>query len=647
MPALLVVCAFASGLIATQPAAVAPAAPFPPQTLADHLRRSRESVRVIPTLVIVRDEPSYLLAISTWDGTTRFPVLLHDGSVEAAEDIARFCRAFEPVTVVEYRAADVEPWVRDRESRARRIELALFEATTGRANITSMLEWVGVMKETRALAPGLVVADPEDTLWPAALALAAGRAQPIVFTRSPGRINAALSLEDAFTFERLLRDAAQNLDLAWAGANDDIDAITLSLQVPVKVRSREEPPDFLATTDLLGRTDPPARSRWAFAGQLHGSQARATYIAMSSLFLGARSAWLFDGYSSEPGWHEYDATRAATALKDLGWSTTLFDEPRQSLEVWRAAAVRPLNADVVFVNSMGNPEFFRLRPGDASPGDAPLLVRPVAVHFVHSFSLARPADRDTVGGRWLAHGAYAYFGSVHEPQLAAFVPTPRVAARLAAGLPFAAAVRYDTGEPWKLAVIADPLLTLGPPLPRVDAALPLDRVTSLSDRAAEAVGEHRFADAIELFALLGRDTDAVRLTQALRREQPDSVTPDLARAAFMPMFRAGRPDDVVALFRSLSPDDRGQEIFLDALWHAARLRLYADSGTTDLLRQHLRPGQIAADALELADVIAHQHDRHAAAGFLNSIRPRVTSPRDQRQIDRRVSELLRNTPSRP
>ncbi|MBX3321526.1 MAG: hypothetical protein KF757_00910 [Phycisphaeraceae bacterium] len=647
MPALLVACALASTFLTAQPAAAAPATSPPALALADHLRRTRENSRLIPTLVIVRDEPSYLSAISKWTSTTRFPVLLHDGSIEAAEDIARFCRAFEPSSVIEYHAANAQAWTRDRDSRIRRIEHTLFEATTGRTDFASMLEWTTATKQTRSLTPGLVVADPEDTLWPAALALAAGRSQPIIFTRSPGRINTALSLEDAFTLERFLRDAAQNLDLAWAGINDDVDAITLALQVPVKVRSREEPPDFLATTDFLSRSDPPARSRWAFVGQLHGSQARAAYLAMSSLFLGAHSAWLFDGYSSERGWDEYDATRAANTLKNLGWTTTLFDEPRQSLEVWRAAAVRPLNADLVFVNSMGNPEFFRLRPGDASPGDVPLLTRPIAVHFVHSFSLARPADRDTVGGRWLAHGAYAYFGSVHEPQLAAFVPTPRVAARLAAGLPFAAAVRYDTGEPWKLAVIADPLLTLGPPLPRIESALALDPTTNLGDRAAQAVGEHRFTDAIELFSLLGRDSDAVRLTQALRREQPDSITPDLAKAALMPMFRAGRPDDVVALFRALAPADREQEIFLDALWHAARLRLYTDPATTDLLRQHLRPGQIAADALELADVIAHQHDRHAAAGFLNSMRPRVTSPRDQRQIDRRVSELLRNTPSRP
>lgn len=597
--------------------------------------------QVASTVVIVRDEASYLGAIATWTPSLRFPVLLHDGSIEAAEDIARFVRAFSPDQVVEY-SSDT-PWPPERDARIRTIERAFFDASSDRVNISSMREWSAA--GLRA-SPGLVVSDPDDPLWTAALALAAGRLQPIVFTRSPGRINNQLALEEAQSLEAFLREACIGLSLDAGSLGDDVDFVTLALAVPVKTRPRPDNPDLLATTDLLGRPDNPA-ARWAYVGQLLGSSARGSYIAMSSLFPNGTSAWLFDAYPNEPGWSDYDATAAADTLRTRGWRTTLFDDPRQSLDIWRAAAVRPIDADLVLVNSMGNPEFFRLRPGDAAPGDVPLLARPAVVHFIHSFSLARPADRDTVGGRWLAHGAHAYFGSVQEPQLAAFLPTPRVAAALSQGVPLAVAVRRPDQPPWKLALLADPMLSFAPTHTRASRDIPLEFSSSLNDAAAEAVASHNFADAIANLALLGRDADAARLAAALRTQQPDAFTPDVARAAFMPTFRTRAPEDTVATFRLLAPVDQAQGLFLDALWHAARLRVYADPAITDLLRSHLRPGQIAADALELAGPISHQIDMHAAAAFLTHIKPRITEQRDLRLIDRRIEQLMRGTPQRP
>jgi len=43
------------------------------------------------------------------------------------------------------------------------------------------------------------------------------------------------------------------------------------------------------------------------------------------------------------------------------------------------------------------------------------------VHFIHSWSAVTPDDRNTVGGRWLSNGVYAYVGSVDEPYVQAFV----------------------------------------------------------------------------------------------------------------------------------------------------------------------------------------------------------------------------------
>ena len=43
--------------------------------------------------------------------------------------------------------------------------------------------------------------------------------------------------------------------------------------------------------------------------------------------------------------------------------------------------------------------------------------------MIHSFSAADPPDPSTIAGRWLANGAFLYFGSMNEPFLDA-VPDP-------------------------------------------------------------------------------------------------------------------------------------------------------------------------------------------------------------------------------
>ena len=81
--------------------------------------------------------------------------------------------------------------------------------------------------------------------------------------------------------------------------------------------------------------------------------------------------------------------------------------------------------------------------------------------MIHSFSAADPTDYQTIAGRWLAQGAFVYFGSVNEPFLLAF-RTPRLVAELmVAGVPFVAALRQGEGElfgfPWRLVYLGDPL----------------------------------------------------------------------------------------------------------------------------------------------------------------------------------------------
>ena len=105
---------------------------------------------------------------------------------------------------------------------------------------------------------------------------------------------------------------------------------------------------------------------------------------------------------------------------------------------------------------------------------------PAAVLMIHSFSAADPANPNTIAGRWLANGAFAYFGSMNEPFLEAFRPPALTAELIAAGLPLASAARIGPGEfdrvaaPWRLLFLGDPLYRLDPNLAKKPRAASWD-----------------------------------------------------------------------------------------------------------------------------------------------------------------------------
>jgi len=105
--------------------------------------------------------------------------------------------------------------------------------------------------------------------------------------------------------------------------------------------------------------------------------------------------------------------------------------------------------------------------------------------MIHSFSAADPTNPETIGGRWLAQGAFVFFGSVNEPFLPAF-RTPRlVAALLAAEVPLVAALRQGEfeafGFPWRLVYLGDPLYRLEVATPMQRRPIPARPDSSRSD----------------------------------------------------------------------------------------------------------------------------------------------------------------------
>lgn len=632
----------------------------PPFRLGARADLLRQQLPVVPVVVLVPDAASYVEAVARWSPRCRYPVLIDNGSLEAREDIARFVRGFQPKSVVRWSFnAKPEEWPAGTVERQGVVDRAVNRAWAAKPDADGKA-LIAHWHSMGLTPPGLVVANMEDSAWPAALALAAGRAEPIVWIKARQNINNPWPMAECDVFDTQIRNAAAATGLAWDKLGDDLDAVTLCSHVPSKVAlavggrdggTGNRPPvkegDVAATTDRIGRLPEPAdhSARWAWASQVFGSEPRAAYRAMCALFIQQRSAWLFDGYQAEgQPWATWDCTKAADVLKEASFHVTLDDTPKQSRADWRTRTAAPLDAGLILINSMGNCDFFEAQPGRCRPGDIPLLLVPSTVHMVHSWSAQFPAIRETVGGRWMDAGAYAYFGSVQEPFLNAFVPTPNAAARLCAGAAWAAALRLDQGPMWRLASFGDPLITVGPPAKRIDGPLGAPALEGTADIEAElreSLKQKKFVKAIASLEMLGRDNDAGRLAAAVQHDQAAEFTSEVAAAAIFPLVRSARYDAVAAAYGKLDEKTAADGQLRDALWVAAihELPTTTDRALLELLRKHLRAEQPARDAADLAPAYARVIGKTEAMSMLTQVRAKLTDQNQQKEADAAMNAL--------
>jgi hypothetical protein len=659
----------------------------------------RRALAVAPMVVICPDEVSYLDALRQWSPQRRFPVLIDDGSHDAAADIARFVRAFEPERVLWFDAmaggsrgdtadearaaarrhdspdvaaraatadnpagADAEPG-EAAGSEGAESEDAEAAPSLGPADFRARAEaivaraWGVRPRDDTTAEPGMkqallaweafdlhpfgvVACDARHGCRVAAVALAAGRAQPIVWVETPAGVNRAMTPDEARAISDAITSALDELGMQWNGLGAGIDAITLCAEAPVRI---EGGPETLAATDAIGRDPDDPMQRWAWTGQIFGSPPEAAYRAMCSLFLRPGSAWLFDGYPNEGPWMQYDQSAAAAVLRQAKLEVTIDDNARGSLDSWRSRTGLGVDADLIFVNSKGNKARFNLVGGTGHAADVPFLQRPAAVYFIHSWSATQPRARGTVAGKWLARGAYAYVGSVSEPYLQSFVPPVNVAARLGAGLPLAAAARPDESPPWKLAMIGDPLITFGsrPPAAEVEPDLPGAAPLEERMRSRLSADPPDFAAAVRTLSMLGRDGDAAKLVAATLRERPQAVDAGVADVAVIPLL-AVRDRETLALVARLTSHDRRADA-LDALWHLGwrHLRATSDANLAATMAANIRDHMLGRDAEDVANALQRARGRAAATNFLHSMRQRATREPDQQQIDKLIEQVSR------
>ncbi|MEM9166532.1 MAG: hypothetical protein AAGB48_05850 [Planctomycetota bacterium] len=613
------------------------------QRLGVRVLQRRQAVPSASVVVLVPDEAGLIDAVARWTPERIFPVLIDDGSPEAGERIGQFVRAFVPERVVRFETGSSLP--EDAAQRQAVIDEAL-AASQGAGLDPTVTDGLQTAWSNAGHTPmGVVVADIEDPARAAALVLAAGHGQPIVWIprAGNGRVGRSMNEQAARRLVDRIESGCERFGLPWRSEGDAIDAVTLCLNTPVKLRTSfgQTRNEQFALTDLVGRhgaldagrLEP--SDRWAWCGQVFGDAARAGHTAMASLFLVPDGAWLFDGYPSTQPWDQYDLTRTAELLERATITPTVYDEPGNGASAWLGATARAVGGGLVFVNSKGMATNFQLANGRMVARDVPMLAEPAAVSFVHSWSAQMPDDRATVAGRWFERGAIAYAGSVHEPFLQAFVPSPTVATRLLVGLPWSAAHRPDGPTPvWKITTLGDALWTLGRARPRLEDTGALPDEVSLSGALGSAMRARAFGDAVGLLVRLGRDEDAVELARAVLAEEPEAFDARFAASVAHAAFRLGRTDVLVASAQRLGPARSEALGVADALWMHAQPLLAGtvDAALAEALLANLRDSTAVRDALTLAAAEARARGPRAANRVLDAAERMVSEAKDIQRL---------------
>jgi len=588
-----------------------PTAPgTPPQLpwfiqLGERVALVHQRMAVEDRVVLVPDQATFLDEISTWrlslsaqdlvPGRTPpepsrgcWPVLIEDPVYTPM-----FIRAFKPKQII--RRTERAAPLADDAAVAAAIDAAVVRVWLGDPTTQKPKDALLAQKQT---PPGLAGFAASDPAWVAAAALAAGRGLiPVEIAGDYGGPNSQL---DAATFARLnqaVNDAFASTGMTHQGVGDDLEAIALCrataqkavIDLPPEQRPGGpgmppvNPAEPVAVTDALCRTAD--GKRYAYCGAIFGTAPQAAYAAMSSMFLHRTSVVCVDGYSAgkaPPQFARYGFQTADEPMRRGGWQARMFTNLEAALDAWRQRSATGISCDVMFVNTSGNADFFDLgTPGgtppsnQGGPGDIPVLSRPLALSFIHSWSLSAPGVRDTIGGRWLEHGVYAYVGSVQEPYLVGFVP-PVVCIELLVNLtPFAVAARYMDGPfamPWRIATLGDPLmLCAGPRLwspPARIAPTPMvpgqenamDRCRDLLEKARQDADGAATASAMQALSAIGQDVIAAGLWK-LSANQPWAAR--VAPAALEPLFAVRDMDGFLKAYGlTPSPSDRNK----DMLW---------------------------------------------------------------------------------
>ena len=565
---------------------------------------------IAPIVVLVPDVATYLREVGKWTPEAQWPVLIED-----TELAPMFIRAFKPKHVLRVPAAP--PLPTDSTEREELMRSAVTRSWGGAEGETPE----DAFEKFRWKPPGVAVTNASDPAWPAAVAIAAARGLPLAFlSEEYGRPGAILDSQRTRQLQLNLEDLVSKTGYRWRDLGDDIDAVAICRSLAARTKLE---PEGTARNPYADRMKGPYAlldsicrhqdgTRWAVAGWIWGNEIRSAYMAMSSIFLPRNNVWFFNGYGTSTKRKPYEVAAAAAEGTEFGFQTAVFDGKQGTLDAWLGMVMGGLNADVLFASSSGRPEFFDLAENTRGHAvDIPILQKPLALQFIHSFSLQRPMSTNTVGGRFLDHGVYSYIGSVEEPYLGAFIPPALYMKRIMHFVPFLIAGRTWAGSfstIWRLTAIGDPLMLVQPVSRRKIkvAEFPVipdaEDVQSIAQEQMIGLKENQDGtrEVIESLVLIGRDKLAAQVWKTMCGEQNLTIATDAAPAALGPLFRTREFNEFVRAYDRLPPEAQTTQA-RDMLWHLAALRLSSlnDPDQIMLLATSLRGPDVSVDLARL------------------------------------------------
>ncbi len=415
--------------------------------LGNQMLRLQQNNSTVNQLVIVPDEETFLVTIAnTWNLEKRYPILIKDDQY-----LPLFINKFKPKKIITL------PSIKNNHKIDQKQLIYQTIANSWNAKNYQFLpqKW----QQLKWQPPGVVITSINDSALLGAVTLAAYRGQPITFLEENfGSPNDILDFTKWQILSQKIENLVKNTGYNYQKLGDDIDTITLIKNLPVKYQSPLNNNEYLAISDGLARDE--NGQRWAITGWIHGTSIKSVYVAMCSIFLQQKKAFLYDSYSHKYPWVNYNFKNAKKNLIKMGINVKLFHRNKATLKSWINLTKKSWHYDLILINSKGDRHTFNIGNTLAYIENIPTFSYPTIIHFIHSWSVTEPDNLNTVGGILLNRGAYAYIGSVHEPFLSAFIPPNLLVERIKNHVPFLIASRYLDAASWKITTIGDPLMTI-------------------------------------------------------------------------------------------------------------------------------------------------------------------------------------------
>ncbi|MCH2146304.1 MAG: hypothetical protein MK073_00595 [Phycisphaerales bacterium] len=603
-----------------------------PEQMSDELKASfligarvashQRATPIVNQVVFVPNEATYLNEISKWSTEGQWPVLF-DSEPRASQ----FIRKFKPKRIL--RAKAVEGSTESVAVQCRKAVASALGASDGDSSLRNALSKQGKQPL------GAVITNEQDSARTAAVALAAAYGQPIKFIGKFGSGNTVLNAQETNSLIKRIDSALTETGYAYGELGDDIDAITMCMSLPSRCEftsARENP---IAISDVIGRHKDGTRFAWA--GWIFGSKSDAAYMAMCSLFLDRTQYWFCNTYQNSGSWQMYGLGNIESMLPKVGLQGEVIDGTLRGLQ---EADIGGVTADVMFMNSKGNADFFDMKHLRSSPAWIPILDTPSALMMIHSWSLKNPAERLTVGGTWLSRGIYAYVGSSHEPMLNAFVPPTEMMRRLMSGFPFLVAARWHDGQnifakPWRVNTIGDPLMLCPPkdfilrktvePSPSDAYSDVMLEVKQVMERVKTEPSDVHFAQAMQLTTLIGADEITYGLWNAALEQ--NVVGALSAKRALPALFRLEHVEAFIWAYRIILNPNRLEK---DMLWHLCSLKT---ATPIDILMKNVRTPFACDDITLIAPRVLNSHGSQGVLQLITEALKKANG-RNKRELER-------------